>query len=345
MIIFDEIQECPATLISLKYFCENVRNYAVCAAGSLLGITVHKGSGYSVGKVNNLDLYPLTFLEFLQATGEGELRALIESANIEALASFHEKLKNLLKTYYFVGGMPEVVQTFVDSANLDEAREVQEDIILSYERDMSKHLTLKETEFCIAAYRSIPQHLGHENKKFVFGNIATSARASNYRFAITWLSQAGIALRVSRISKPGIPLASYADEQAFKLFMLDVGLLAALSGLDSSSVVDGNKIFTEFKGSLTEQYVCQQLFASGMTPFYWSAKNSTGEIDFLVQRAMQVYPIEVKAEENLRAKSLRAFNSKFENMNCRRFSLSFWRAQDWMCNVPLYAVCAPNFWK
>ena len=241
--------------------------------------------------------------------------------------------------------MPEAVQTFVDTGGLDDAREVQLDILLSYERDISKHLTHRETEYCLGAFHSIPGHLGQENKKFIFGNIAPSARASNYRFAITWLEQTGIALRVPRVSKPGVPLSAYADPQAFKLFMLDIGLLGALNGIDSASVIEGNKIFVEFKGALAEQYVCQQLVANGLSPFYWSAKNSTGEVDFLVQQSTQVYPIEVKAEENLRAKSLRAFSAKFDNKKCRRFSLSPYRDQDWMINIPLYAVCVLDAWS
>ncbi len=344
LVIFDEIQECPAALTSLKYFCENAHEYAVCAAGSLLGVTVHSGSGYPVGKVSNLDLHPLTFFEFLDAVGEGQLRELISASNLQTLVSFHEKLKSLLRTYCFVGGMPEAVCAFADSGNLDEARDVQRDILLGYERDISKHLSPKETEHCLAAFKSIPQHLGRENKKFVFGNIASGARASNYRFAITWMVQAGIALRVPRASKPGVPLGAYSDDSAFKLFMCDVGLLGASSGIDAGSVIDGNRIFTEFKGALAEQYVCQQLFAAGFSPSYWSARNSTGEIDFLVQRGGRIYPIEVKAEENLRAKSLRAFNERFDGVSCRRLSGSPYREQDWMVNVPLYAACAPDVW-
>ena len=345
LIILDEIQECPKALTALKYFCENAPEYVVAAAGSLLGITLHEGSGYPVGKVNALDLHPLHFREFLVATGNQNLCDLVDSGNTDLINSFSSKLVPLLRQYYYVGGMPEAVSAFLERGLLEDAREVQLEILQGYERDISKHLGRTEAEYALAAWRSIPNHLGRENKKFVFSHIASGARAKNYRAGITWLTQAGITTIVRRISKPGIPLRPYADDTAFKLFLVDVGLLGAMAGLDKETVVGGSDIFEEFKGSLTEQYVCQQLVSDcGLTPYYWSAGNSSGEIDFLVQRSSSVYAIEVKAEENLRAKSLRAFKESHPKIRSVRFSLSGYREQNWMRNVPLYAMSNMGLW-
>ena len=345
LVILDEIQECPRALTSLKYFCEDAPEYAVAAAGSLLGITVHEGTGYPVGKVDTLDLYPLHFREFLIATGNQSLCDLIDSGDTSLINSFSSKLVPLLRQYYYVGGMPEALNSFLDRGLLEDARGVQQEILRGYERDISKHLSRTETEYVLAAWRSIPAHLGRENKKFVFSHIATGARAKNYRAGITWLCQAGVAMRVPRISKPGIPLSAYADDAAFKLFMVDVGLLAAMAQLDKETVLAGNGIFQEFKGALTEQYVCQQLVSDcGLTPYYWSAENSRGEIDFLVQDSNRTYAIEAKAEENLRAKSLRAFKGSHPDIRSLRFSLSGYREQNWMRNVPLYAMSNTALW-
>lgn len=345
LIVLDEIQACPKALTSLKYFCENAPGYAVAAAGSLLGITVHEGSGYPVGKVNTLNLHPLHFREFLAATGNRVLCNLIETGDADLINGFSGKLVPLLRQYYYVGGMPEAVSAFLERGLLEDAREVQLEILQGYERDISKHLSRTETEYALAGWRSIPAHLGRENKKFVFSHIAEGARARNYRSGITWLSQAGIATIVRRISKPGIPLAPYADDAAFKLFLVDVGLLGAMVQLDKETVVGGNGIFEEFKGSLTEQYVCQQLVSDcGLVPYYWSAENSSGEIDFLVQRRNSMFAIEVKAEENLRSKSLRAFKESHPDVEAVRFSLSGYREQDWMRNVPLYTMENMELW-
>lgn len=345
LVVLDEVQECPKALTSLKYFCENAPELAVVAAGSLLGITFHEGTGYPVGKVDMLDLHPLSFREFLDATGNPMLREVVDSGDKQLLGSLAAKFRELLKQYCFVGGMPEVVATFVESADLSAVRAVQEGVLFGYERDISKHLGAAGAERALSAWRSLPAHLGQENKKFVFGHIGEGARARDYRSAITWLTQAGIATRVPRVSKPGVPLSAYADESAFKLFSLDVGLLCALSRLDASSIVDGNALFTEFRGALTEQYVCQQLVSDcNLSPCYWSAENSRGEVDFLVQRGGRVYPIEVKAEENLRSKSLRAFSGRYPGTVPRRFSLSGFCDQGWMRNVPLYAIGNSGSW-
>lgn len=345
LIILDEIQACPRALTSLKYFCEDAREYAVTAAGSLLGMTVHEGSGFPVGKVDMLDLHPLHFREFLVATGNARFRDLIDSGDPTLVNSFSSVLIPLLRQYYYVGGMPEAVSTFLDRGLLDDVREVQREILVGYERDISKHLSRTETEYALAAWGSIPSHLGRENKKFVFSHIAKGARAKSYRSGITWLTQAGIATLVRRISKPGIPLAPYADDTAFKLFLVDVGLLGAMVQLDRETVLAGNEIFEEFKGSLTEQYVCQQLVSDcGLVSYYWSAENSRGEVDFLVQSSNDVYALEVKAEENLRSKSLRAFTDSHPKIKAVRLSLSGYREQGWMRNVPLYAMANMGLW-
>lgn len=345
LIILDEIQECPRALTSLKYFCEEAPGYAIAAAGSLLGITIHDGTGYPVGKVETLDLHPMGFTEFLLATGNGNLAKLIAIDDPVMIDSFSSKLIPLLRQYYYVGGMPEAVAAFLERGMLEDVREVQNDILRGYERDISKHLSRTEAEHAIAAWESIPQHLGRENKKFVFGHIAKGARARNYQSGITWLEQAGLVTRVRRVTKPGLPLRSYADDSAFRLFLLDVGLLAAMAGLDKRTVIGGNSIFEEFKGALTEQYVCQQLISErGLAPYYWSAENSTGELDFLVQDGSRVAAIEVKAEENLRARSLRAFKDKHPDITALRFSMSGFREQDWMRNIPLYAACNAELW-
>lgn len=343
LIIFDEIQECPQALTSLKYFCEQAPEYAVAAAGSLLGVMIHKGTGYPVGKVDTLNLFPLSFREFLDAVGEGMLRELVDTHDYAQIAPFGARLTGLLRQYYFVGGMPEAVEAFRTSGDFGIVRTIQERIVEGYERDMSKHLTVKDTESALAAWRSIPAHLGQENKRFIFGHIKSGARARDYSHAITWLVEAGLTLRVPRVSKPAIPLSAYADASIFKLFLLDIGLLGAISQLDAHSIIEGNSVFTEFKGALTEQYVAQQLVADmDVQPYYWSANNSRGEIDFLVHKGKDIYPIEVKAEENLRAKSLRAFTEKYDGVTPVRTSLSPYRRESWMYNIPLYALSLPT---
>lgn len=346
LIILDEIQECPKALTSLKYFNEEAPDYAIAAAGSLLGLTIHSGTGYPVGKVRELDLYPLSFQEFLVATGNEMLQETLKAGDEQVLNSLSTRFEALLRQYYLTGGMPEVVQSYVDEEDFRVVRAIQKGILLGYERDISKHLSVREAEYVLSAWRSIPSHLGQENKKFIFGHIKEGARAKDYRSAITWLSQSGIAVKVPRISKPGIPLSAYADESAFKLFVLDVGLLGAMTEIDPRTIVEGNRIYTEFKGTFTEQYVCQQLLSEcSLHPFYWSADNSRGEIDFIVQEGGRVFPIEVKAEENLRAKSLRSFCEKYPEMQAMRLSLSGFRDEGWMQNIPLWGISKALFEK
>lgn len=345
LIIIDEVQAAPKAITSLKYFCENAPEYAVAVAGSLLGISANEGSGYPVGKVDTLDLYPLSFREFLKATGNDALCELIDSNDTLVMNSFLPKAITMLRQYYVVGGMPEVVKSFIDGSTLADVRDVQASILEGYRRDFVKHAPQRIFPRMLEAWDSIPAHLAQENKKFLFGHIRKGARAKDYDESLVWLSEAALINKVPRVSKPNLPLLAYNDNKAFKVFLLDVGLLGAISGLDIASVIDGNKVFTEFKGALTEQYVCQQLVSDcGLIPCYWSAENSSGEIDFLVQDGGSIFAFEVKAEENLRSKSLRAFKEKYPDVKALRFSLSGYREQDWMRNVPLPAVSNMLLW-
>lgn len=346
LIILDEIQACPKAITALKYFCENAPEYAVAAAGSLLGLSAHEGSGFPVGKVNMLDLHPLTFSEFLEATGNGRYAGLIESGDVNLMTPFAPTLEGLLRRYYVVGGMPGAVNAYLAGDDFRAARRVQEELLAGYERDFSKHVPPRLLGRMMLAWASIPRHLSRENKRFVFGQVRKGGRAADFEECLAWLEEAGLIHKVQRVDKPGLPLSAYAEQAIFKVFLLDIGLLGAMCELNPEAILAGSAVFTEFKGALTEQYVCQELIAScGFTPFYWSAENSTGEIDFLVQDGGKIYPIEVKAEENLKAKSLRAFASKYDGVHARRFSMSGYRDQDWMRNVPLYAIGHYGLWR
>lgn len=339
LIIFDEIQENPKAIASLKYFCEEAPEYAVIAAGSLLGVAIHKGVSFPVGKVDTLELNPLSFREFLLAIGEVGLAKLLEEVNISLIESFRVKYIDWLKKYYFIGGMPEVVSSFVTERDFTEVRRIQKRIIEMYEADFSKHTTVNELPRIRMVWNSIPMQLAKENKKFFFGKIKEGARAKDFEIAIEWLLDCGLIKKVYNVSKPAMPLKAYTEFSAFKLYLLDVGLLAAMSELDAKSILDGNAVFVEFKGALTEQYVLQQLIAgTEFTPYYYSETKSEGEIDFLIQKGTDIVPIEVKAEENLKAKSLRVYCEKFKPQMAIRTSMSNYREQDWMVNVPLYVL-------
>lgn len=339
LIIFDEIQENPKAIASLKYFCEEAPRYAVIAAGSLLGVAIHKGVSFPVGKVDTLELHPLSFREFLLAIGEEGLVSLIEEMNTPLMESFRDKYIDWLKKYYYIGGMPEVVRAFVDERDFTEVRRLQKRIIEMYESDFSKHTTVNELPRIRMVWNSIPMQLAKENKKFFFGKIKEGARAKDFEIAIEWLLDCGLIKKVCNVSKPAMPLKAYTVFSAFKLYLLDVGLLAAMSEIDAKSILDGNAIFVEFKGALTEQYVLQQLVAdTKYTPYYFSETKSEGEIDFLIQKEKEIVPIEVKAEENLRAKSLRVYCDKFKPQTAIRTSMSNYREQDWMINMPLWTV-------
>jgi predicted AAA+ superfamily ATPase len=339
LIIFDKIQEIPLAIQSLKYFQENRPELAIVAAGSLLGVALHEGVSFPVGKIELMRLYPLSFLEFLDAIGESRFADLVRKADFETIGIFRDKFERLLKEYFYIGGMPQAVQAFLDDRNFDEVRRIQNNIIQLYEYDLSKHTSGILSERLRLVYESIPSQLGKENKKFVFGNIRSGARSKDYEDAIQWLVDCGLAYRVRRISKPGLPIKAYADLQAFKLYVHDIGLLSAMVNLDVKTIVEGSSIFEEFKGSLTEQYVLSELISElKIEPFYYSAERSTGEVDFVVQISGEVVPIEVKAEENLRAKSLKAYVEKFKPQIAVRTSLSNFHEEDWLINIPLYAI-------
>lgn len=339
LIIFDEVQENPRALAALKYFYENAPEYAIVAAGSLLGVAIHKGVSFPVGKVDTLQVNPMSFREFLVAVGEEGLVRLIEGMDTELMATFHDKYVDWLKKYYFIGGMPEVVASFVKDKDFTEVRYLQNRIIEMYESDFSKHTPENDLPRIRMVWNSIPMQLAKENKKFFYGQIKEGARAKDFEVAIEWLQDCGLIKKVYKVTKPHMPLKAYIDFSAFKLFLLDVGLLGALSELDAKSILGGNAVFTEFKGALTEQYVLQQLVAdTEYAPYYFSETKSEGEIDFLIQKGQNIVPIEVKAEENLRAKSLKVYCDKYAPEIAIRTSMSDYKKQNWLVNMPLWMV-------
>lgn len=339
LIIFDEIQENPRAIASLKYFCENAPEYAIIAAGSLLGVAIHEGISFPVGKVDTMELNPLSFREFLLAVDEEGLVKLIDNKDWDMIKTFKNKYIDWLKKYYFIGGMPEVVTSFVKNKDFTEVRYIQNSIIEMYENDFSKHTKDNELPRIRMVWNSIPMQLAKENKKFFFGKIKEGARAKDFELAIEWLQDCGLIKKVYNVSKPAMPLKAYIEFSAFKIYLLDVGLLGALSDLDAVSILQGNDIFTEFKGAMTEQYVMQQIIAdTEYTPYYFTESNSQVEIDFVVQKAGSIVPIEVKAEENLKAKSLKTYCDKYNPKVAIRTSMSDYREQDWMTNIPLYCI-------
>ena len=341
LIIFDEVQAAPRVVESLKYFCEDAPGYHVIAAGSLLGVAMHEGISFPVGKVNELRLYPMNFREFLTAAGEDKLCSYLNSPQDPVLRDLSSRYRELLKTYMYVGGMPEVVKAYIEDGDPDEVRELQNSIISQYEGDFGKHVGARELPRIRMVWQSVPMQLSKENKKFFFGHIRNGARQKDFELAIQWLSDAGLLYKVNKVTKPGVPLRSYVDLSAFKLFMLDVGLLGAMSELDHKSILEGNGIFVEFKGAFAEQYVLQQLISdTSYTPYYYSGDKSTYETDFLIQKGKGIAPVEVKAETNLRSKSLKVFCDQFEPDEAIRLSMSDYIDQGWMKNIPLWAVCS-----
>jgi predicted AAA+ superfamily ATPase len=338
LIILDEIQECEAAITSLKYFQENANQYHIVAAGSLLGVASNKKRSFPVGKVDFLDLHPLSFSEFLLAVNEPQLLNLLQKKDWGLITAFKSKYIDLLKHYYYVGGMPEVVLTFIDQKDFKKVREKQLNILSSYEQDFSKHAPNEIVPRIRLVWQSIPSQLAKENRKFTYGNLKKGARAREFELAIEWLTNAGIVHKVNRCNKPGMPLIAYTVLSDFKLFILDVGLLAAMGNLDIHTLISEQSLFEEFKGALTEQYVLQQLRSIDQLPiYYWSAEKATAEIDFLIQYQNRIIPIEVKAAENLKAKSLKSYHQKFSPEMSIRTSLSDYRKEDWLVNLPLYA--------
>jgi predicted AAA+ superfamily ATPase len=339
LLILDEIQEVERGLASLKYFCEKAPEYHVAVAGSLLGITLHEGTSFPVGKVDMLYMYPMDFEEFLLAMGKEQLVELLRNNSWAALTPLRGMLTELLRQYYFVGGMPEAVKAYVERGDIWEVRSIHSKIIDAYRNDMSKHAPKQQVQRINMVWNSIPSQLARDNKKFIYGALRKGARANDFEIAIQWLVDSGLVHKVHRISKPVVPLKFYEDMVSFKLFLLDCGLLGALSETPPEQILIGDNVFEEYKGAFTENYVLQQLKSLPSTfVYYYSNDNSTLEIDFVVQHEAHVIPIEVKAEENLRAKSLRQFVTDNSGLHGVRFSMSDYREQDWLTNVPLWAV-------
>lgn len=335
LIFLDEVQEVPQALTSLKYFCENVPEYHIAVAGSLLGIAEHKGTGFPVGKADEFTLYPLSFEEFLLAMGKDSLLEMIRSHQWQEVSTLRDTCKELLRQYYFTGGMPDVVRNYIASQNLEEVRTIQKRILSDYRNDFSKHVPIGYLPKVNMVWDSVPSQLARENKKFIYSAIRKGARAKDFETAIQWLTDAGLIHKVMRINKIGMPLKFYEDFTAFKLFFNDLGLLGAMSDVPAQSILIGDSFLTEYKGAFTEQYVLQQMLAAGVHPYYYTNERSTLEIDFVLQKN-KVYPVEVKAEENLMSKSLRSVVSSGDGLTGWRFSMSDYREQDWMVNVPLY---------
>lgn len=339
LLIFDEVQEVPRALSSLKYFYENAPQYNIVCAGSLLGIALHGGTSFPVGKVDFLKLYPLSFKEFLMATGNERFAKLLNKQDYEMITSFKQTYIDALKHYYFVGGMPEAVQSFAENKDFNEVREIQKRILAAYEQDFSKHAPYEIVPKIRMIWNSIPSQLAKENKKFIYGLVREGGRAKEYETAIMWLTDCGLVHKVSRVNAAGIPLKAYEDLRAFKLFVVDVGLLGCMTGLHQRTLLDGNDLFTEFKGALTEQYVCQQLKTiEDLGVYYYTNDRGSCEMDFVIDNGEQIIPLEVKAEVNLKAKSLRTYKEKFEPEISVRTSMADYKNEDWLVNLPLYAV-------
>ena len=340
LIVLDEIQNAPKALESLKYFCEEAPEYHVIAAGSLLGVALHEGISYPVGKVDLLDLYPFNFREFLCAMDEEGLESALETKDYNLIDNFADKYLFWLKNYYYTGGMPAVVDAFRLNKDYAEVRQIQSDIVRQYEGDFGTHIKAKVLPRIRMVWDSIPMQLAKENKKFFFGQIKKGARSSEFEIAIQWLLDCGLVYKVNRVNEPHMPLKAYKNMNAYKLFVLDVGLLGAMSELPAESILEGNDIFVEFKGALTEQYVLQQLISdTPYTPYYYGNEKATFEQDFLIQKAKSIVPIEVKAEQNIRSHSLKTYCEKFQPEEAVRFSALKYKEQEWMVNIPLYAVC------
>lgn len=337
LLIFDEIQEVEKGLTALKYFQEQAPQYYIIAAGSLLGVSLQKNNSFPVGKVDFLKLYPLSFMEFIGNIGEQRLAEQIQNKNWDLINIFHEKLVELLRLYYFIGGMPEVVSNYIENKDLVTVRTLQQKIIIGYENDFAKYAPNEIVPKIKLVWNSLISQLAKENRKFIYGQIKKGARAKDFEMAINWLVGAGLVLKINRIEKPIMPLSAYTDFDAFKLFFIDIGLLNAIGNLDQRILLEKNSILTEYKGALTEQFVCQQLKIK-TDIYYWVAPNASAEIDFVVQYQNEIIPIEVKAEENLKSKSLKVFVDKFDNKNAIRTSMNQFRKEIWLTNIPLYAI-------
>jgi len=347
LIILDEIQDIPKAITALKFFYEQAPEYHIICAGSLLGISLHGDISFPVGKVSFLNLYPLSFSEFLTALGKEQYSNLINDMNQDPqiLKAFSNEFTELLKYYFYIGGMPEVVSTWVETHDFTEVRRVQNELLLTYENDISKHTTPEMANRIRQIWDSVPSQLAKENKKFLYSVVKESARAREYENAINWLKNAGLLIKVHRVNKPGIPVKAYEDLEAFKIFILDTGLLCSMTKLSPQTLLEGNKLFTEFKGSLTEQFVCQQMLSElNIEPFYWSAKDGKSEVDFIFQNDNEIVPVEVKAEINLQAKSFKVYRDTYNPELAFRFSLSDFVDHGILKDIPLYDLPIVKKW-
>ncbi|MCL2500481.1 MAG: ATP-binding protein [Defluviitaleaceae bacterium] len=339
LIIFDEIQEVPKALTSLKYFYENAPQYQIICAGSMLGVALHQGTSFPVGKIEFMDLFPLSFSEFMRAMGKERFVELLEKNDYAMVSTFKQEYIDLLKYYYYVGGMPEAVLYFLENKDFIEVREIQQRILNAYEQDFSKHAPNEIVPRIRMLWNSVPAQLAKENKKFIYGLIKEGARAKEYELAMLWLSDCGLIHHVYKAMTPNLPLKFYEDLKTFKLFLLDVGLLSCMTGLRQNVLLDGNDLFKEFKGALTEQYVLQQLKTlRNIRPYYWTNDKGSAEVDFILDNGNEVIPLEVKAEINLQAKSLKLYREKFNPKTSVRSSMADYKEQDGLINLPLYAV-------
>lgn len=343
LIIFDEIQETPMALKSLKYFFEDAPTINLIAAGSFLGLKLHQGNSFPVGKVEYLILRPMTLLEFMKARGKQQFVDLILANNWELITPFHEQFVTMLREYYYVGGMPEAVFDFIEYENLDTVRKIQNELLVSYKNDCMKYAPSNQVTKIIQVFENIPTQLAKENKKFVYGAIKKGGRAREFDEAINWLENYGLVSRVYNIKNVSLPLMAHKDVSAFKLYFLDIGLLGALTNISMKVLLEGSELFTQFKGALTEQYVMQELISKGHTLFYWTNEKSTNEVDFILEKNEEVIPIEVKATVNLQAKSLYAFVRKYHNKRAYRLSLRTYEKREHLFDVPLYAVAGIKF--
>ena len=341
LVVLDEIQDCPKALEALKFFCEDAPHVHIIVAGSLLGLSLHGGVSYPVGKVEELRLYPMNFIEFLDAMDKKQLVSILESGNWNVINMLESELTSLLRQYYYVGGMPAAVLAFVQQKGVNEVRSIQQQIVQDYRRDFSKHAPEREVPRINMVWDSIPAQLAKENKKFVYGAVKKSARAADFELAIQWLIDAGLAYKVQRVNAPRLPFKFYEDLNAFKLFMLDVGLMGAMAETSAESMLVGDNVFSEYKGAFTELFVFTQLKSRHFSLYYHTVESSTIEIDFLTQWHDRVIPIEVKAEVNVKAKSLHTFINNNPELQGLRFSMLPYKKQDWVINVPLYACLVP----
>ena len=339
LIILDEVQEIPEAIEALKYFCENAPEYHIAVAGSLLGISLHHNVSYPVGKVNEIDMYPMSYGEFLLAKGEKQCYKLLEEKNFEITNLLHEKYIDLLRQYYYVGGMPEAVKEYVESGALKEVRRIQKEILKGYERDFSKHSPKEQIERIKMVWRSIPSQLFKDNKKFIYGALRQGARAKDFEIAIEWLVDSGLLYKVSRCTKPALPLDIYEDFSVFKLYLLDIGLLGAMVNVDPAQILINNQIFSEYKGGMTEEYVLQEMKSRNISPIYYhKTDDSRLELDFVIQYNGKLLPIEVKAEGNVRANSLMSLLKANPDLQAVRLSMLPYKQQEQLFCVPLYVI-------